>query len=225
MKETNRNRANVAKRRARQRKLRNRRIALTVCLMLVVMVASIGGTVAWLTAKTDSVVNTFTYGDINITLDETTGNSYKIIPGVDISKDPKVTVKAGSEACWLFVKIDEANWTEIPTEAVNGETVRKVNYAIANGWTAGTGTAADQNGVPVGVYYREVDAVTADTLFYVLAGDTDHPNGVVTVSQNLNKTEVNGLKTKQPKLTFTAYAVQKDGIDNVTDAWDKAPKN
>ena len=113
MKETNRNRANVAKRRARQRKLRNRRIALTVCLMLVVMVASIGGTVAWLTAKTDPVVNTFTYGDINIDLYEhnyvaSTNllgtekvkkvEDYKIIPGVNLPKDPTVEVKANREA-------------------------------------------------------------------------------------------------------------------------------
>ena len=122
MKEMNRNRANVAKRRARQRKLRNRRIALTDCLMLVVMVASIGGTVAWLTAQTAPVVNTFTYGDIKIDLYEheydatkheltnvvtkTGVNNYKIIPGVNLPKDPTVEVKAGSEACWLFVKVE-----------------------------------------------------------------------------------------------------------------------
>ena len=229
MKETNRNRANVAKRRARQRKLRNRRIALTVCLMLVVMVASIGGTVAWLTATTDPVTNTFTYGDIDITLDETTGNSYKIIPGVDISKDPKVTVKAGSEACWLFVKVDEENWPNGIIETVDDKTVRKVNYAIADDWTAGTGTAEGGNGVPVDVYYREVNALTAegatDASFYVLAGDTAHANGVVTVSQNLTKGEVATVKSSQPKLTFTAYAVQKDGIDDVGTAWQKVPTN
>ena len=32
---------------------------------------AVGGTVAWLSVKTAPVVNTFTYGDINITLDET----------------------------------------------------------------------------------------------------------------------------------------------------------
>lgn len=205
MKETNRNRSNVAKRRARQRKLRNRRIALTVCLMLVVMVASIGGTVAWLTAKTDPVVNTFTYGDINIELKETTGKNYKIIPGVDIEKDPKVTVKAGSEACWLFVKIEEANW---PTFVEADGTTKKIAYNVATNWTALTGQD--------GVYYREVGAVTEDTTFKVLAGDR------VTVSENLTKDDLETITTtNQPKLTFTAYAVQKDGITSVTDAWAK----
>lgn len=206
MKETNRNRANVAKRRARQRKLRNRRIALTVCLMLVVMVASIGGTVAWLTAQTAPVVNTFTYGDINIELKETTGENYKIIPGVDIEKDPKVTVTAGSEDCWLFVKVVAEHWPDDITETVDGKTVRKVNYTIAEGWTPVPNVA--------NVYYRSVDVV-AGTPISILAGDQ------VTVSENLTKGEVDTLKANQPKLTFTAYAVQKDGITSAADAWAK----
>lgn len=213
MKETNRNRANVAKRRARQRKLRNRRIALTVCLMLVVMVASIGGTVAWLTATTDPVENTFTYGNINIELTETkpTDREAKIIPGVNIEKDPKVTVKGGSEACRLFVEVKEEG-----TFVAN-----KVTYSVANGWTKGDGTK-----IPANVYYREVGAVTEDTSFYVLAGDTTYPNGVVTVSENLTKDDLKTITTaNQPKLTFTAYAVQKDGIADAATAWSKVPQN
>ena len=182
--------------------MKKKSLALLVALVLAIGCV-IGGTLAWLTAKTDPVVNTFTYGDINITLEETTGTSYKIIPGVDIEKDPKVTVKGGSEACYLFVKVEEENW---PTFTESDGT-RKVKYGIADGWTALTGET--------GVYYREVGAVTADTFFDVLAGN------VVTVSKNLTKTEVSGITT-QPKLTFTAYAVQKDGIADPGNAWTKA---
>lgn len=170
--------------------------------LVLVIGCAVGGTVAWLTAQTGPVVNTFTYGDINITLDETTGDDYKIIPGVDIEKDPKVIVKANSEACWLFVKVEEENW---PTFTESDGT-RKVKYGIVDGWTALTGET--------GVYYREVGAATADTFFDVLAGN------VVTVSENLTKTEVSGITT-QPKLTFTAYAVQKDGIADAGTAWTK----
>ena len=180
---------------------------LVVAMLAVTLLigCAIGGTVAWLTAKTEAVVNTFTYGDINITLDETTGSDYKIIPGVNIEKDPKVTVKANSEACWLFVKVEEEG-----TFVAN-----KVTYSIADGWTKGDGTK-----IPANVYYREVNAVTTDTSFYILAGDTTYRNGVVKVSENLTKTEVNSITT-QPTLTFTAYAVQKDGIDTAADAWAK----
>ena len=91
---------------ANRRSVSSKAFAAVLALVLVLGCA-LGGTVAWLVAKSDPVVNTFTYGDININLEETTGSSYKIIPGVDIAKDPKVTVKANSEACWLFVKVEE----------------------------------------------------------------------------------------------------------------------
>ena len=176
--------------------------------LVLVIGCAVGGTIAWLTAQTDPVVNTFTYGDINITLGETTGATYKIIPGVNIDKDPKVTVKKDSEACWLFVKVEEEG-----TFVAN-----KVTYSIADGWTQGDGT-----NIPANVYYREVNAVTADTSFYVLKGNTEYPNGVVTVSEELTKAEVNSITAEnQPKLTFTAYAVQKDGIDDAATAWTKA---
>ncbi len=195
-------------RRAQQRKRRNRRIALTLCVMFVVLAASIGGTVAWLTDKTGTITNTFTAGDIDITLTETgtdtSGNkNYKFVPGDTLSKDPKVTVEAGSEACWLFVKVEEANWPEF--KEADG-TTRKVSYAIADGWTELTGVT--------GVYYREVSASEQNQEFNVLDGNK------VTVSENLTKAEIGQIATN-PTLTFTAYAVQKAGSDTAAEAWAK----
>lgn len=180
---------------ANRRSVSSKAFAAVLALALVLGCA-LGGTVAWLVAKSDPVVNTFTYGDININLEETTGSSYKIIPGVDIAKDPKVTVKANSEACWLFVKVEETG------TFVGG----KVTYSIADGWTALTGQP--------GVYYREVGAVTADTDFYVLK------DNVVKVSDTLTKEDIKDIPTG-PTLTFTAYAVQKDGIADAATAWSK----
>ena len=170
--------------------------------LVLVIGCAVGGTVAWLTAQTDSVVNTFTYGDINIDLKETTGNDYKIIPGVDIEKDPKVIVKANSEACWLFVKVEKEG--TFVTD--------KVTYSIANDWTKVGGTE--------NVYYREVNAAATDQEFNVLKDNK------VTVSEKLTKAEVNRINAEnQPKLTFTAYAVQKDGITDAATAWTKVNPN
>ena len=180
---------------ANRRSVSSKAFAAVLALVLVLGCA-LGGTVAWLVAKSDPVVNTFTYGDININLEETTGSSYKIIPGVDIAKDPKVTVKADSEACWLFVKVDE----------VGTFVADKVTYSVADGWTALTGQP--------GVYYREVGAVTADTDLYVLK------DNVVKVSDTLTKEDIKDIPTG-PTLTFTAYAVQKDGIADAATAWSK----
>ena len=190
----------------RKKKGVSTKVFLSLLALVLVVGCAVGGTIAWLTATTDPVVNTFTYGKIKIELTETKPENKQatIIPGVNISKDPKVTVKAGSEACWLFVKVGEANW---PTFTV-GEN-RKVSYAIETGWAELPGES--------GVYYREVNAVTADTDFYVLK------DNMVTVSEELTKAEVNGITT-QPTLTFTAYAVQKDGIDTAAEAWAKVDK-
>lgn len=189
-------------------KARSKALLLALCAVLLVAV-SVLGTMAYLTSKTQVITNTFTVGDINIELTETKPESKqaKIIPGVDIEKDPKVTVKKDSEACWLFVEVKEEG-----TFVAN-----KVTYSIADGWTKGDGTK-----IPANVYYRSVGAVTADTGFYVLAGNTDHPNGVVIVSDELTKDEVDTItEGNQPKLTFTAYAVQKECIDTAADAWAK----
>lgn len=187
-----------------------RGLVLVLALALIVGVAG-GATFAWLTAKTDPVVNTFTYGDINITLAENTGSDYKIIPGVDIAKDPKVTVKAGSEACWLFVKVDEENWPALTY--VDGETtVRKVKYDIADGWTKGDGT-----NIPANVYYREVAANAAAQEFPVLKDNK------ITVSNTLTKIDINEKLTGTPKLSITAYAIQKNGMDSAAQAWAAIP--
>lgn len=177
-----------------------------VALLAVVLVigCAAGGTVAYLVSKPAAITNTFTVGDINATLTETTGQTYHIVPGVDITKDPVATIKGGSENCYLFVKVDEANW---PTFTETGTTTRKVNYTVADGWTP----LAGQNGV----YYREVTSSEADQAFKILDGDK------VTVSSSLTKEELNSV-TIQPTLTFTVYAVQKAGVNTAADAWNLA---
>lgn len=188
----------------RRRSVSSRAFIALLALVLVIGCVA-GGAVAWLVAKTDTVVNTFTYGNINIALAETTGENYKIIPGKDIPKDPKVTVTAGSEDCWLFVKVEETGTF----------VADKVTYAIADSWTQGNGTE-----IPSNVYYREVSAEDAKNgvSYYVLAGNTTYPNGVITVSSDLTK---ENIPTANPTLTFTAYAVQKENIADAKTAWEK----
>lgn len=175
----------------------------TFVVMLALVLAlgcAVGGTIAWLTAQTGEVKNTFTYGNIDITLTETVpeNRQAKIIPGQDIPKDPKVTVKANSEDCYLFVKVVETG-----TFVAN-----KVTYDIAAGWTK----------LEDGVYYREVNASDANQDFYVLKGDTANPNGVVTVEDTLTKDDIKTITTN-PTLTFTAYAVQKENVTDAATAW------
>ena len=172
---------------------------LALVLALTLLVAGIvGGTLAWLTDQTDEVKNTFTVGDINIGLTETTAD-YKMVPGNTIAKDPTVTVKANSEACWLFVKVTES--TDLKDF---------ITYAIAEGWTALPGVD--------GVYYREVPASAADQTFSVLADDA------VTVKSDVTRTMLETAKTDAPTLTFQAYAIQRDHFATADAAWAEVSK-
>lgn len=102
-------------------KTKSKALLLTLCAVLLVA-ASVLGTMAYLTS-TDTVTNTFTVGKVEIKLDETdvtnqTGprvqaNSYKLMPGTTYTKDPTVTVKAGSEESYVRMKVTFNNATEI----------------------------------------------------------------------------------------------------------------
>lgn len=177
--------------------MKKKTLALVLALTLLVA-GVVGGTLAWLTDRTAEVKNTFTVGDINIGLTETTAD-YKMVPGNTIAKDPTVTVKANSEACWLFVKVTES--TDLKDF---------ITYAIAEGWTALPGVD--------GVYYREVPASAADQTFSVLAGDA------VTVKSDVTKEMLTAKDFANPTLTFKAYAIQKAHFDTPAAAWAEVSK-
>lgn len=180
------------------------KIAALIAAIVLVIGCTAGGTVAWLVSKPDPIVNVFTVGNINAELTEeakTKTETFKIVPGVDITKDPVATVTANSEDCYLFVKLTEENWPAF-TEADN--TTRKVEYKIADGWTE----------LKDGVYYREVTKKDTDQPFDVLKDNK------VTVSNTLTKEEADAIqKAEAPKLTVAVYAVQKEGMGSAAEAW------
>ena len=199
------------KHRANRRRMSNKKFIaiLSVFVMLaltMVVGCAVDGPVAWLVSESESSVSTFTLGDINIKLTgESESQPLKIIPGVEITRSLKVTVDPNSEACWLFVKVEETNWPDL--KKTDG-TTRKVSYSVnvPNDWKALEGNP--------GVYYREVSAEDAQR------GDAYDVNCNVTVSQMLTKAEVNSIAAgTQPQLSFTAYAVQRLGIDDAAAAW------
>lgn len=205
-------------------------VAVLTALVLLVGCA-IGGTVAWLTDETQQVVNTFTVGNIKIELKETDSkqdtdgnvntNSYKMVPGNTIEKDPKVTVKGGSEACWLFVKVAESeNLDEFITYVVDEATEEN-----EDGWTAVPNHA--------GYYYREVATSTTDQNFAVIGnkgfdGKGNFVANKVLVKTTVTKEKMEDLKAQdatQPTLTFTAAAVQRANIADVAAAWAALPND
>lgn len=198
--------------------------AIAVALVLCTI---IGGTVAWLVTKTDTVTNTFTYGDINIDLEETpTGkdddndnntNIYPMLPGSELAKDPKITVKKGSESSFLFVALTEKGGnTTVGETTYNFDSY--LTYAIADNWNLIMEETA-QDGSVTTYYYREVDkqaVETADVVYTVIKDDK------VTVKDTVTKEMMNALDKDAdgnalanpiyPKLEVTACAVQRDNL-------------
>lgn len=178
------------RRRRRRNTLKPMLIAMAVVLLLGCVT---GGTLAWLTDKTEAVTNTFTTSDIKITLKEsgTTDNkaNFKMIPGYTIEKDPKVTVLTDSEECWLFVKVEKSE---------NFDSF--MQYEMAEGWTQ----LEDKDGNNIAnVFCRKVETANIGTEYSVLKGDQ------VTVKSEVTKKMMNDLTTATyPTLTVTAYASQ-----------------
>lgn len=135
-------------------KTKSKALLLTLCAVLLVA-ASVLGTMAYLTSSAE-VKNTFTVGKVEIKLDEAkvnadgipeegaarvTANSYKLMPGTTYTKDPTVTVKAGSEESYVRMKVTFNNAKaiialctdpEFPDEVTGVENafplIRMVNY-------------------------------------------------------------------------------------------------
>ena len=177
---------------------------LSIVAVVLVLCCAIGGTLAWLTAKSEVVTNTFAPSNIKIELKENTGTQYKMVPGQTIAKDPAAKVLAGSEECWLFVKLEKsANFDTFMT------------YEMANGWEP---VAEETN-----VYARRVTTAEIGTAYSVLRDNQ------VTVKDGVDETMMNSLTAETyPTLTITAYASQlhKNATTDFTaaEAWVNAPK-
>ena len=182
--------------------MKKKGLVLVLALALLV-VGVVAGTLAWLTDKTDSVVNTFTTSDIEVKLEEskgttvTGGKTFQMIPGYELEKYPKAWVKAGSVDCYLFVKLDWANNTY-----TSGETTKNyLTWEIADGWALVPGET--------NVYYR---IVTENDMSSDNGATKSYPvlkGNKVTVSGDITKEQMNAFTDATlPKLTITAYASQ-----------------
>ncbi len=178
-------------------------VAATLCV-------TIGGTLAWLT-DTETVTNTLTVGDVEITLDEAkvdvngqeiTGegrvqaNTYKLFPGKEYDKDPTVTVAEGSEDCYVFVTVDNG------LAEIEGDTTIEAQMT-ANGWVR----VDTYEGLDV---YAKAAAQSAGAELVVFEHFT--VSGTVTGEALADYAE--------ETIVVNAYAVQAEGFESAEAAWD-----
>ena len=92
-----------------------------VALVVLVAVASVLGTLAYLT-DTKKVDNTFTMGDVKIKLDETdvnnpegdrvTKNEYAVYPGAVVTKDP-IVHNVGANGAYIRATVNVSDWMNL----------------------------------------------------------------------------------------------------------------
>lgn len=188
-----------------------KKMLMAALAVVLIVVISVSATFAYLTSQ-DTVVNTFTVGNVVITLDEakvtelgvqdgTTrvdANEYKLLPGHEYLKDPTVHVAAGSEDCWIFVKVENGI---ADIEAAGDTTIAK--QLETNGWTL----VGDETNVYA---YKKIVKAEENVLVFgkfIIDGTVD--NTAIAAYENA-------------KVTVTAYAVQADGFDTAAEAWTAA---
>lgn len=199
---------------AKRKGVATKTMFMILAVVLIVGI-SVGGTLAWLTATSGPVTNTFTTSDIDITLEETFNTDSnkdgvndcwkaQMIPGYSYTKDPEVTVSVDSVDCYLFVKFVEEGNPSTYLEYTS-------TLTTANGWTQGDGT-----NIPTNVWYRKVMSTDTTRSWALLKDNT------VTVSST-GVTKDNMSTAAQAKLTYTAYASQlykSAGVEfEVAEAW------
>ena len=216
-------------------KTRSKALLLTLCAVVLV-IATVFGTMAYLTS-TDEVQNTFTVGQVKITLDEAkvnpdgtlvykedgqtpvdrvSTNSYKLLPGHTYNKDPMVTVLKGSEPSYVKMTVTFSKANEL--DAIFAPDVANLT-SIFNGYDA-TNWIAKGN----------TKDATADTRTYefwyketVSAPDADVPLDAlfdsITVPGEITNEQLATIEGMT--ITVNAYAIQADGFANADEAWEK----
>lgn len=204
---------------------------LSLALAAVLLVCTtVAATVAYLTANTGVVTNTFTVGNVAIDLDEIQvdpygvpsdkgvadgktvwtpnqnaprikENKYKLVPGHTYTKDPTVYVKGASEPCWVFVKVTVT------------DTVATVldNFAVHTDWKPLTVDGAVVENI---YYYKEiVDDATA-------LAETEKVTLTPVFAQFkvLDNADVSNVSAAD-SIKVDAYAIQADGFTTAEAAW------
>ena len=216
-------------------KTRSKALLLTLCAVVLV-IATVFGTMAYLTS-TDEVQNTFTVGQVKITLDEAkvnpdgtlvykedgqtpvdrvSTNSYKLLPGHTYNKDPMVTVLNGSEASYIkmTVTFSKASALDAIFAPTGADLTSIFNGYDSDNWIYKDNTKdATADTRTYEFWYKEtVGAPTADVALDALFDSITVPGEIT----NEQLATIEGMT-----ITVNAYAIQADGFANADEAWEK----
>ena len=200
-------------------------VITTLCAVLLVTV-SVLGTLAYLTSQ-DKVVNTFTVGKVNISLDEADvnedgtviggsdrvkENNYHLIPGQTYVKDPTITVKAKSEASYvrMLLTINCADAFDAIYAPNKADLTTIFNGYDAKNWVYEAVTR-ENNTLTYEFRYKEiVEKSESDTVLDALFDSITVPNAF----DGKDMESIADLK-----ITAVGHAIQAAGFANEEAAW------
>ena len=189
--------------------MKKRKIIIAAIVLLLILL--IGGVVAYFT-DTETVSNTFTIGDVDITLtepnwDTTDSNSNNVpdaaeakTPGETVAKDPTIT-NVGTNDAYVFAKVTSACTTDASPKEI-------FTYTVNSGWylmTPSNSCDSSTNTVTRIYAYGTSSAMTR-----VATNGTAVLFNNVTVNSAVTGDEA-GL-TGNKNVNVEAYAIQADGI-------------
>lgn len=182
-------------------------IALVVCL---VAVAVVGGSLAYFTDE-EKATNTFTVGNVDITLTEPKWDVEKatLIPGREIAKDPTITVKETSQRAYTFLKVQLSEDFMKLLQTYYGE-----NFDFATNYAEVVG---DWIVLPEGYAPKVMSAdLSAGYVILGVLSPKDPGESVVYFEGVKIPADVDGEMIKANgvyEIYLTAYAIQAEGFE------------
>ena len=208
--------------------MKKSKVLITALCAVLLVTVSVLGTLAYLTSQ-DEVVNTFTIGKVNITLDEVAvnvdgteipgadrvkENNYHLIPGQTYVKDPTMTVKAKSEDSYVRILLtlncaDEFDAIYAPDKA---DLTTIFNGYDATNWVYETVTRdTAKNTITYEFRYKEIVTKSAtDTKLDALFDS-------ITVPSAFDSKDMKSIADL--KITVVGHAIQATGFANAESAW------
>ena len=211
--------------------MNKRRILAAAMALCIVAIIAVGATLAYFT-DTKTAKNTFTMGDVKITLDETnvndpegdrvTSNEYNVYPGAEVTKDPIVHNK-GKNGAYIRATVNVSNWMNLVAAFYPEykETFPNAGYKTALNLLVGElGEGWSVVGVEAGDTFTigQFDAKFVLKYDGVLASGADTTAMFQTVTipagiDNANADSFNEVKV-------VAQAMQADGFDTWEEAFE-----
>lgn len=196
----------------------SKKLMVLLLVLALLIGATLGGTLAYLTFATGTEENTFVAGNVGtLELLNTKDDNFVIVPGQNLQKNTQVKFSGNTIPAYVFLEVTGTNWTDATTNNKTTYSIgdnAEMSWDLEAGWTPVTGVND--------VYYREVDANAGGTWYIVQHQEVTDGNGgtknicEIAVSTDISETDIANYAST---LNFKAYAIQSDGFDGAAAAW------